>query len=220
MKNKLIVIIIIMILSVNLFCENQKSVKKAVLLSAILPGAGQLYSQNYTRMGTFFASESAIWFCKARFKQEEKWAQNSCDTYAYKMAGVPMKSDKEHYTLVANYTSSEDYNNKVELAARNYYLIYAYDPEAYEQYIMENTFHDQDSWEWKTNEDRMQFKELRRRKQRYSIYDNFTVGALVINRIISVIDAGKSAKSYNRHHVYASPTETGKGLSLNYEYKF
>jgi hypothetical protein len=220
MKKVILSILILTLLSLSLFSADQKSVKKAVLFSAILPGAGQLYNGSYSKMGVFLSSEAAIWFAKNRFQNEEKWAENSYRLYAFQKAGVPVNVDNKRYNDIQNYISSEQYNNQVELAARNYFLIQNYDPEAYQQYIMENTYSDEEAWKWKTNEDRMQFKEIRRHKHRYEIYDNFTVGAMVINRLISVIDAAKTTKKQNKYSIYANPTNNGKGLTLNYEYKF
>ena len=57
----------------SLLAENAKSVKKAVLFSAVLPGTGQLYAGNQSKAGIFFATEAALWFGKTRFDAEKKW---------------------------------------------------------------------------------------------------------------------------------------------------
>ena len=68
----------------------------------------------------------------------------------------------------------------------------------------------------------MQYRNIRSSKQEFEIYANFAIGALVINRMISVIDAAISTNKINtaNRQVYATPDPDGKGISLNYEFRF
>ncbi len=58
----------------------KKSVKKAILLSAILPGAGEAYSGSWYKAAGFFAAEVALWSLKMKYdargdSQEDKFIQ-------------------------------------------------------------------------------------------------------------------------------------------------
>ncbi|MDX9976755.1 MAG: hypothetical protein RBS16_01845 [Candidatus Cloacimonadales bacterium] len=211
---------ILFLMSIGLFADSSKSVGKAMLYSAILPGAGQLYAENQNSAGVFLATEALLWFGKNRFDNEKKWTENSYKQFAVEMAGANPNTKSSQYNVMQGYMSSDDYNNEVILAARNYFLLIYNEPELYEQYLAMNLYTEDEAWDWKSNEDRLKFKEMRNRRQKYMIYSNFTFGSLLINRLISVVDAAKSTRKYNRHHVYTAPDIDGKGISLHYEFRF
>jgi len=204
----------------SLLAENAKSVKKAVLFSAVLPGTGQLYAGNQSKAGIFFATEAALWFGKTRFDAEKKWTENTYKKYAVTVAGADPNTSSSKFNVMQGYISSDAYNQEIILKARNYFLLVQNDPESYQQYLAENLYTGNETWDWQTEENRLQFKDMRNRRQKYIIYSNFAFSSLLINRLISVIDAAKTTKNYNRHHVYAIPEPDGKGITLNYEYRF
>lgn len=203
-----------------IFATESKSVKKAMLFSAILPGAGQIYTENYNKAGVFLASEAAIWFGKTRFENERDWAENSYKRFAHEIGGVDYNTSSDMYNFIQDYVSSEEYNQKVELFARNYYLIINNDPASYQAYLDQYQIPDDHSWDWKSESNRVKYNEIRQRRQKYEIYSNFAFSALILNRVISAIDAGRMSKAYNKHRVYASPHADGRGISLNYEINF
>ncbi len=220
MYKKPIFVVFLLFVIFSLFSEEIKSVKKAMLLSAVLPGSGQIYNGNQTKAGIFLASEASIWLAKYRFNQQVDIQTNSYKKYAEQIAGVPNNSDYKKYNLIQNYISSEEYNDEVIQYARNRYVIYENNPELYELFLDTYLLKNQECWDWKTSENLSQYKSIRKRKQHYEIYSNFTISALIINRLISVIDATLSTKRSNQHRIYTAPQADGKGLSLFYEIKF
>ncbi len=214
-------LVLISCLSVGLLsAEEAKSVKKAVLFSALLPGAGQLYAGSQTRAGAFLAAEAALWFGKTRFEAEKKWTEDSYKKYAVTIAGADPNTSSSKYNVMQSYISSDAYNQEIILKARNYFILINNDPESYQQYLAENLYTGNETWDWKSEANRLEFKDMRNRRQKYILYSNFAFSALLINRLVSVIDVAKVTKNYNRHQVYAVPDPNGKGLSLNYEYRF
>lgn len=223
MKRTLLILLIIL-LSLSL-ASKDVSVKKAMFYSALVPGLGEIYTQNYTKGAFFLAAETAVIFSYLRLQNERDWAINSYKQYAFSVVGVPKDMDDDYYQLIQNYMSSEEYNDNIIRDARNYFLIYNTDPEGYEAYLEANLISEEDSWHWDNNDQWMSYRNLRLRKQDYEIYTNFAFAAAILNRIISVIDSAVEAKRLNRSRQYfgklsVQPDWNKRGMKINYEYRF
>jgi len=204
--------------------ENQdipkKSTLKAIFLSAALPGTGQLYTGKPTKAGIFLSADLLIIGSYFRFQLERKNAIKSYKQYANAYAGLAYDSSDDIYRLAQNYISSEEYNNSVELYARHFWLLYdEYDE--YQLYLAENLIPDNAGWEWQYESQKNKYTSIRQDKQRFEIYQNFAMGAILLNRIISILDIiifkDKADKSYE---LYSVPDIDGKGIRLFYEYRY
>ncbi len=219
-------ILIFLIISLSLTLAGKEvSVKKAMLCSVLVPGLGEMYSQNYTKGAIFLVAETAIIFSYFRLQSERDWAINSYKQYAFSVVGVPKDMDDSYYQLIQNYMSSEEYNDDIIRDARNYFLIYLTDPEGYESYLEAHLIPEENSWHWDNDSEWSEYINLRLRKQDYEIYSNFAFAAAILNRIISVIDSAMEAKKFNRSNQYlgklsVQPDWNKKGMKINYEYRF
>jgi len=219
-------ILIILLISISLTLAGKElSVKKAMLYSAMIPGLGEMYSQNYSKGAIFLAAESAIIFSYFRMKSERDWAINSYKQYACSVVGVPKDMDDSYYQLIQNYMSSEEYNDVILRDARNYFLIYNTDPEGYEAYLEANLIPEENSWHWDSNREWSKFIKLRVKKQDYEIYSNFAFAAAILNRVVSIIDSALEVKKIKRSGQYlgklsVQPDWNKKGMKINYEYRF
>jgi len=223
MKRTLLILIIIL-LSLSL-AGKDVSVKKAMFYSALVPGLGEMYTQNYSKGAIFLATETAIIFSYIRMQSELDWAKRSYKQYAFSVADVPTNMDDEYYQLIQNYMSSEEYNDNIIRDARNYFLIYNTDPEGYEAYLEANLISEEDSWHWANNDEWISYRSLRLKKQDYEIYTNFAFAAAILNRIISIIDSAVEARKLKRSGQYlgklsVNPDWNKKGIEINYEYRF
>ncbi|MCK9328352.1 MAG: DUF5683 domain-containing protein [Candidatus Cloacimonetes bacterium] len=218
---KIILICLLSLIGLNLFALEKKSVKKAVLMSAILPGTGQLYLHSNTKAGIFLASDLVIISSFLRFGKERSIAIDNYQSLANSQAGLRLDANNELYNLAQKYKSSEIYNNELEMSARNYYYLLNNDYQAYIDYVNTNKIPDENAWNWTEDKHFQKYKDLREDKQTYEIYQNFALGAIIINRLISVVDAAISANKLNNNsQIYTVPHFEGKGLTLIYEYKF
>ncbi len=221
---KTILILLLITLSLTL-AGKELSVKKAMLYSALVPGLGEIYSQDYSKGAIFLAAESAIIFSYFRMKSEREWAINSFKQYAFSVVGVSKDMDDAYYQLIQNYMSSEEYNDNIIRDARNHFLIYNTDPEGYDAYLEANLIPEENSWHWDNNKEWSEYTKLRLAKQDYEIYSNFAFAAAILNRVISVIDSAMEAKKFNRSGQYLGklsvhPDWNKKGMKINYEYRF
>lgn len=211
----------------------EKSTRKAMLFSAILPGTGQIYLGNNTRGGIFIGAELMLVLSYMRLNNEIEWKQNSYMLYAHRYANVPLNSDEDFYKLISHYMNSDEYNLQIEQYYRNLYLIFRYNPDLYHENVERYTIKEGDGWNWENYENFLRFRELRREKQQLEILANFAIGGSVLNRIISVIDTALIARSIRRsgesdiseHTSFLSdirvePDYLKNGIMVKYEYRF
>lgn len=79
-----------------------KSVAKAVLFSAVLPGAGQLYSQSYWKAAAFLAIETAAWAVNISYNNKGDNKDAEFKRYADE------NWSEYHYWSYVNYEASKD----------------------------------------------------------------------------------------------------------------
>ena len=199
----------------------QKSAAQAMLMSAVIPGSGQMYLGKNTRAGVFMAADITAILSLIRFDKEKNNLTENSKTFAYANAGLQKGVSDEIYRLAHNYRSSDEYNRSVILYARNRFIIQLNDKDLYDQYLDIYLLKPEESWDWNTENDYQEYRNIRKEKQNYEIYANFAIGALIINRLISVVDSALQTGKVNRaSQVYAVPNFDTKGISLVYEYKF
>jgi len=225
---RIIIFLLLLILTIGLSAQNY-SVTKAMLLSAVLPGAGELYTGQYTKASIFMGTDIAILLAYLRFDAETKWAVKSYKQFATAKAGAPENAPDEYYQTIQQYYDSDIYNQRVYLIARDYYLnsLYPdyYDPQAYEEYLAENLITEEQSWHWQTDSNWQKYRKLRSDKQDLEIYTKFTYAAAFLNRLISILDSFISTKKINKSIGYLGrlsvyPDWNKKGMEIIYEYNF
>ena len=223
---KIVLIITVFALSLNVFAK-EVSVKKAMFFSLILPGMGQAYAQSYSKTGVFVAAELATYLSWMRLSKETDWAIDAYKEYAFSISGVPKDRDKIYYQLIQNNFSSELYNEGVIRYARNVFLIINNDQTGYEEYLGNFMIPEEYSWDWQNDDNWSKYKNLRYDKQNYEVYENFAVAALIVNRMVSMIDAAITAKRVNAGkdsskfgQLNVAPDFAKDGMRISYEVKF
>lgn len=223
MQKKIILIAILLVLLFSLQAK-EFSLKKAALYSTIFPGMGQAYLGNYTKAGVFWTSEIIAIFSYFKLYHERDLAINDYEKFALNKANINLESPKDLYQSAQDFYSSESYNDNVEMVARNVYIESSYNPEKYNEYINTYSIPDSLSWNWESEKSWNQYKDLRRRKQNLEIYAKFSIAAMILNRMVSVVDASLSTKRINQNNKYGkvffTTTPHNPGVKLNYELKF
>lgn len=218
----LIFILLLMLMELS---AQQKSIRKAIVFSALVPGLGEIYTQNYNKAAVFLTIEAATIFTYFRLKDERGWALNSYKQFAFSIAGTPKDSKDWYYQILQDYRSSAVYNESIIRDARNFYLIYKNDPAAYEDYLNNYLVPEDQAWDWETEKNWFKFRSLRHDKQNMEIYMRFAFAAAIVNRFVSLVDAAISAKRFNNEYknlgqLSVTPDFMKGGFFINYEYKF
>jgi hypothetical protein len=189
-------------------------------MSAALPGTGELALGKTTRGTLMLGADILAITAYLATGRDIINLTDSYQRYADVYAGVPESMSDDYYQDVQQYLSSDEFNQYQEMMARNYYLIYTYDPDGYAQYISENTYPEGQGWSWQSSEHQEQYKSLRRRTQTAKMYKNLSLGAMILNRVISMIDVALVSRNPNKPTaLYFTPMKSG-GLMLNYQLEF
>lgn len=157
-----------------------KSRTKAIILSALVPGAGEYYIGQKRKATYFFVAEVINIIGYASFKIAAGWKQDDMIRYgtAYAGASLEGKSD-EYYDMLGFYLNNEHYNTEGRVG----------DP--WRPYYPDN---DEYHWQWQSAEAMATFKALKSRRAQFLQRSKFVVGLMVINRVISVIDTAISTR--------------------------
>lgn len=215
-------ILFMLLLLLVLSSVSAKSTFKALAFSAVLPGTGELYMGDHTKGGIFLCTEAAIIFTYVRLQQERQWAIDSYKEFALSKAGIATNNEDWYYQRIQNWESSSRYNQSIYRDARNYYLIYQNDPEGYQAYLDDHLVPDDMTWDWDTDANWKKYRAMRRDKQNYEIYQNFAIAALILNRLVSVVDITVNVPRYKKlaKGFSISPDVAGNGVQIRYEYRF
>jgi hypothetical protein len=165
--------------------EGLKSVTKAAFLSFLLPGAGEIYAGAPTKGKIFISVEASSWAGFFGFRTYGGWLKKDYKVYAASHAKVNLagKPD-EFFDNLAFYDNRDLYNQFALLYHRGEAKPYPED--------------DFWNWEWDSPESKSCFRDLKNRSKTAYRRALYVVGLSLVNRVVSVIDAMKAVRSYNR----------------------
>jgi len=165
--------------------SGRKSVTKAMLLSLLLPGAGELYADNATGSRIFFGLEGSIWVGFFAFRTYGSWKKTDYKGYAAAHAGVILDSKTDDFfENITYYDNRDQYNQFAKLYHGADATIYP-----------ENDFW---NWNWDSQDSKGRFRDLRNQSKMAYRRALFMVGLAAVNRVVSVLDAARSVKKFNR----------------------
>jgi hypothetical protein len=193
----------------------KKKVGLAILYSLLLPGMGELYAGDYSSGKYFTIADALLWGTYLGFYSYGNMRKSDYKSYAATYGGVNNNGkDDAYYTTIGNYQSIQQYNNEKALE-RNFNEMYNVD-----QYY----------WNWQNDNQRSAYKDMWTSSE--SAYNNlkFVAGALILNRVVSMINAVRLVSAYNKRQndelswqvsfgVNNSPT-LPTSLSFNFQTKF
>ncbi|MEA2105042.1 MAG: hypothetical protein U9P79_10490 [Candidatus Cloacimonadota bacterium] len=197
MKRLLITLLCLTFFFSPLLADNSKSRLKAALLSAAIPGMGELYASGKTSGMISLTSEALLWLGYYANKQQAEWAKNNFQQYARAYSNSSYANpDEDYYDLIQNYQSSNVYNNNVLIYARQG-LYSGWSEQTYNQFVSSYLQTGSRSWNWESEENFIEYARLRVDRNEYNIMAKFTIGAMVLNRIVSMIKAVHSVNVHN-----------------------
>jgi hypothetical protein len=183
-----------------------------VLLSLAFPGAGQLYLGNGDRARQFFLAECAVWFGFGVLQLQGHLRRDAYEQHAELFAGAKTGMDDDYYRAVGKYLQSDpppgSYNEEVRRDAR---VRYPDDRNAQLRYEGENGYWGDESWRWESAARQSEYLELRTSSNRAFHHSNYFIAGMIVNRILSAIDAARLA-SRDAEGGVSRVSETGWGL--------
>lgn len=171
---------------INLF-EGEKLEKKntgvAVVLSLLLPGMGELYAGSYESGKYFTISDAVLWGAVIGLNSYGNWKRDNYKSFAETYGGInPNSKDEDYYANIGDYKSIEDFNREMDLQR-----------EFSKVYNVQNYF-----WNWGTDSRRKEYRDMWRSSEQAFNSIRFAVGALILNRLVSVINAVRLVSAHNK----------------------
>jgi hypothetical protein len=167
-----------------------KSHRKALALSALLPGLGEYYMGGKSDAIRACAIEVGIWSTFFGARWYAGVVASDCEIFAHANAGARVGwEDEEYYKAVEWKENLEAYNRSVREEAS---WIYQNDPDSLAQkmdYCKEHSFPDSVAWEWKNEANWDKYRTLRSRGREILRNTTYCVGAAILNRVFSAIIA-------------------------------
>lgn len=199
-----IILTIIFNLSI-IYCQNFKL--HPMVKSALIPGWGQNVQNRAIRARAFRVSEILLWstfFGTYTFSNNERLNYMS---FASEHAGIdPSGKSHQYWVDIGNYKNIISYNEE-HLRFREPENLY-----------MTGTGFD---WNWDTENNRKKFEDMRIHSDILTLTGNFLIGAVVLNHIISAIDALYLVRLERISSIGLIPTLDYNGsLSLNINMTF
>jgi len=160
------------------------------LLSLVVPGLGEAYVDRFETGRYFSGSEVVLWGSYLGMSMYANDFRDDMETFAITNAGAgsSKRGDGDYFAVVGQFQSAQLYNEQKLREGRPSDQIL--DPEQ--------------QWSWKTKQDQEDFDKLRVKAQTLDNDRQFFVAGIVINHVISAIDAFVIARRYNK-----SLTEAG-----------
>jgi hypothetical protein len=177
--------------------DDTKNPMLAFLMSAVLPGWGQLYTGHTTKAKVFLGVEAAIWLGYASYTVQGNMRRDDYEEYASIFAGVGDNMSSSYYQDIADFIRSEgdaSYNQDIRAEARS---LFPGDLDAQRAYLAANGYFDELAWEWQSEVRFDHYRELRRLEQQSERNAFYMTGLAVLNRAVSSIDAAWMARRYN-----------------------
>ncbi len=169
----------------NVAIPKKKSQATAALYSLILPGMGEWYADDFGSGRYSLIAEATLWLTYASFQQYGTWFQSDARQFAVAHAGASLSGKNDQFFVnMGNFDNVYDYNEQ-KLRERD--LADVYDPAA--GYF----------WSWDSDADQQRFRSLRVSGDRIFNNSEFVIGAVVLNHIISAVNAARLVRHYNRN---------------------
>ncbi len=166
------------------FERTKKNPGLAIIYSLLLPGMGELYADGYSSGKYFTIAEGTLWGVFIGMNTYAGWQKENYKAYAAANGGVsPTGKDADFYATIGDYSSVNQFNDEQALN-RDFSLMYN----------VETNY-----WNWPSSEQRRTYRGMWTSSEQTYNDIRFIVGALIVNRIASAINAVRLVSAYNKN---------------------
>ncbi|MBA4407307.1 hypothetical protein C0389_08540 [bacterium] len=162
----------------------KKNPALAILYSMLIPGMGELYANSYESGKYFTIADGVLWSVFTGFTIYGTQQDSNYKSFAESRAGVKVDGkDADYFANVGAYLSLDDYNTSMELNRR------------FESTYKASTHY----WKWSGDDQRKEYRSMWTSSESAFTNVRFVVGALILNRVISAINAVRLVSAYNKN---------------------
>ena len=161
----------------------KKSPALAIVYSLLLPGMGELYAGRYDSGKYFTIAEGVLWGAYTGFELYGNWQRDNYKAFAQSAGGVNLEGkNSDYFATITNYQNITDYNKAMDLQGG---FSVEYNPTTY-------------YWNWQNDSQRREYKSMWTSSEQTYNNVRFVVGAMILNRLISAINAVRFVSAYNK----------------------
>jgi len=172
--------------------------------SAILPGWGQKELGNQKNYKFFILTEVSLWVTCLASYSFSKHIEYKFQTYASEHAGIKsFGKNRQYWVDIGNYLTTEQHDAE-HLRWREHDALYD----------------DNQLWSWDSEDNMKEFEKLRIKSDQLAIRGKFIVGAIIVNHIISSIDALYLKKISSLNSIKVIPLVFDKNPIIKLEFSF
>lgn len=162
--------------------EGKKSAGLAIVYSLLLPGMGELYADGYSSGKYFTIADGLLWGTYIGMSVYANNQEDNYKSYATSNAKInPDGKDANYFSTIGEYSNIDNYNDQKALE-RNFDQMYD---------------RDKFFWKWQTTVERRTYRDMWSSSEQTFNDLRFIVGALIVNRIASAINAVRLVAAYN-----------------------
>jgi|TARA_B100001996_G_scaffold102141_2_gene76665 hypothetical protein len=177
---------------INSIKDSKEPVLSPIIKSLLLPGWGE-YALGYNKRAKVMAlSESFIFISILGSYSNANRIEINYKAYAAQHAGVnTIDKNRQYWVDIGNYLSIDQFNEE-HLRWRDFNAIYD----------QNNNW----NWSWDDDDNRKYFEKMRIKSDTWKLRASFLVGGMVLNHIISAIDALYLFRLSNIDNIDVLPT--------------
>ncbi|MBZ0180795.1 MAG: hypothetical protein K8F36_16035 [Melioribacteraceae bacterium] len=166
------------------YIQAKKSAGLAVLYSLLVPGMGELYAGDYSLGKYLTITEGVLWGTFAGFTIYGNQQATNYKSFAESYGSVNLDGkDDQFFATIGLYQNIEDYNNE-KLLNREFDLVL--NPETH-------------YWKWQSQDQRKEYRNTWSDSEAAFDKIQFVVGAMILNRVVSAINAVRLVSAYNKN---------------------
>ena len=171
--------------------DEQKPLISPVVKSLVLPGWGEYSLDNQIRGRIFVLSETVLLLAILGSYSVAQRQETEYKAYAAEHAGIdPIGKDRQFWVDIGNYSSLFSFNEE-HLRWRDFNALYE--------------DNDTWAWAWDSSNNRERFENTRIASDSWRLRGSFLIGGVVLNHIVSAIDALYLSKISNIQETVVSP---------------
>ena len=177
------------------FEKNKKNPGLAIIYSLLLPGMGELYAEGYSSGKYFTIAEGSLWGIFFGMDTYANWQRDRYKAYAVTNAGISTNGkDADFFATIADFSSIYQYNDEKALNRD------------FGSMLNVETHY----WNWPSTEQRRTYRGMWSSSEQTFNDLRFVVGALILNRLASAVNAARLVAAYNKN----LNTDLGWNLSV------
>jgi hypothetical protein len=189
----------------------------AILASMALPGTGQMMLGSAKRGEGLLWLDGGLWALWTGLSWYSSAREHDAHLFAGREAGADLaQKEPRYFKALERYDNADQYNEGVRADARD---MYPDNPQQQHDYYMSQGYFGAQAWNWSSDSARFDYWETRKSGRTAALRAQFAAGALLLNRLVSVVDCAFFAgRGRSASRVEFRPGDAEPGIKVCYRF--